>query len=296
MGSVTGGKGGGSGAAPMLEYGNKALQLQKDQFDYTKQVSQPYVGAGSSAINKLSNLLGLGSTAPKVDSSGLKGNISGYLYSKSPTEIGKSIYYNPTGNSSNTTGGTGYFDTGIKITEGPASNEQQLLDEATARINAQLPQYTPDADTGSLLKNYTGQEIYNDPSYKFRLDQGNKAMERQLAASGKYLTPAASLALQEYGQNMGSQEYQNAYNRFNNDQNNLYNRLAGISGIGQNQTNQVIGAGQNYANQSGQLYTDMGNAIVAANQAKAARKGSMFNTLLGAGAKLGSSYLTGGLV
>jgi len=56
MGSNKGGK---ADAGPMLEYGDKALALQRDQYDYSKQISQPWLNTGTSAINQLSTLMGL---------------------------------------------------------------------------------------------------------------------------------------------------------------------------------------------------------------------------------------------
>lgn len=147
------------------------------------------------------------------------------------------------------------------------------------------------SDYGSLLKNYTGQGIYQDPSYKFRFEQGNKAAERALAAQGKYLAPAGVQALQDYGQGLASQEYQNAYNRYNTDQENIYNRLANISGLGQTAGAQNAQLGQNYANSGSDLFTGMGNSIMAAQQAARANRTSMFNTLLGGATKLGSAYM-----
>lgn len=138
------------------------------------------------------------------------------------------------------------------------------------------------SDYGSLMKGYTGQDIYEDPSYKFRFEQGNKAAERALLAQGKYLAPSGVQALQDYGQGLASQEYGAAYNRYNTDQENIYNRLANISGLGQTAGAQNAQLGQNYANAGSDLYTGMGNAITAATLAGRANRTSMFNTLLGA--------------
>lgn len=42
--------------------------------------------------------------------------------------------------------------------------------------------------TGDLMQTYSGQNLTDDPGYQFRLAQGQKAIERQQAAAGKYLT------------------------------------------------------------------------------------------------------------
>lgn len=111
-----------------------------------------------------------------------------------------------------------------------------------------------------------------DPGYAFRLSEGQKALDRQAAARGGLISGGALKAAQRYGQEMGSQEYQNAYNRaftgYGTDvarENQLYNRQAALAGIGQTSTNLVGQAGQNYATNVGNLMTG-GAAAQAAGQ------------------------------
>jgi hypothetical protein len=111
-----------------------------------------------------------------------------------------------------------------------------------------------------------------DPGYGFRLSEGQKALDRQAAARGGLISGGALKAAQRFGQEMGSQEYQNAYNRaftgYGTDvarENQLYNRQAGLAGIGQTSTNLVNQAGQNYATSAGNLMTG-GAAAQAAGQ------------------------------
>ena len=96
---------------------------------------------------------------------------------------------------------------------------------------------------GQFTQNYSGQDIYNDPSYQFRLQQGLDAVQSGAAAQGGLLSGATQKALTDYGQQAASQEYQNAYNRFNADQTNQYNRLANLIGVGQNAAAQTGNAG-----------------------------------------------------
>lgn len=145
--------------------------------------------------------------------------------------------------------------------------------------------------TGDLMQTYSGQNLTDDPGYQFRLAQGQKAIERQQAAAGKYLTPEAQMALQRYGQDFGSQEYGNAYNRFNQDQNMLFNRLAAMSGVGQQQAAQQQQAGSQFGQSISNIYGQVGNAAVNAQAANQSNRGSLFNTLLGAGATIGGAYL-----
>jgi hypothetical protein len=124
-------------------------------------------------------------------------------------------------------------------------------------------------------------EFKADPSYGFRLAEGQKALDRQAAARGGFISGGALKAATRFGQEMGSQEYGNAYNRaltsYGTDvarENQLYNRQAALAGIGQTATNLVGTAGQNYA-------TNVGNLMTGAGAATAAGQVGMSNALTG---------------
>jgi len=131
-----------------------------------------------------------------------------------------------------------------------------------------------------------------DPGYAFRLAEGQKALDRQAAARGGLISGGALRAAQRYGQEMGSQEFGNAYNRaltgYNTEvarENQLYNRQAAMSGIGQTATNLVGQAGQNYATGAGGALgsygTNVGNLMTSAGAANAAGQVGMANALTG---------------
>lgn len=104
---------------------------------------------------------------------------------------------------------------------------------------------------GALTKQFTPSDLTTDPSYKWRLDQGEKALQASAAARGGLLTGQGLKDISDYGQNAASQEYQAAFDRYNVNQNNLYNRLAGLSGTGQVASGNTGEYGQNMANQVG---------------------------------------------
>lgn len=58
-----------------------------------------------------------------------------------------------------------------------------------------------------------------DPGYQFRLQQGQDSVQASAAARGMGLSGATLKALAKYGQGAASDEYQNAYSRYNNDRN-----------------------------------------------------------------------------
>ncbi|MGN6704405.1 MAG: hypothetical protein ACTHKB_15755 [Burkholderiaceae bacterium] len=113
---------------------------------------------------------------------------------------------------------------------------------------------------GSLLKSFSQSDFQTDPGYQFRLSEGLKGINNSAAARGGVLSGAALKAANQYNQNFASNEYGNAYNRFNTDQSNKFNRLASVAGIGQTATNQVAAAGQNMANNVSENIIGAGNS------------------------------------
>lgn len=66
---------------------------------------------------------------------------------------------------------------------------------------------------------FDANDLYNDPSYQFRLQQGQNALAQNQVAGGLNLSGAAAKQMNDYTQNVASQEYQNAYKRANDQYN-----------------------------------------------------------------------------
>ena len=114
-----------------------------------------------------------------------------------------------------------------------------------------------------------------DPGTAFRMSEGVKALDRSAASRGGLLSGATLRGVQRYGQDLGSQEYQNAFNRYTTgfnantgERNQLFNRLSGVAGTGQTATNQIGVQGTNMASNIGNAYmndaANQGNAGMAA--------------------------------
>lgn len=104
---------------------------------------------------------------------------------------------------------------------------------------------------------------YLDPSMAFRQRLGTQATERLANIGGGALSGNTLRALNEFGQNLASTEYGNAFNRFQTERGNIYNTLANIAGMGQNAVNTGVGAGQNFAAQQTGLITGQAAAQAA---------------------------------
>jgi hypothetical protein len=128
-------------------------------------------------------------------------------------------------------------------------------------------------------RDFTMNDFQQDPGYAFRMEEGQKAIERSAAARGGRHGGATMKALARYGQDFASNEYQNAYNRFNADRDRRFNRLSSLAGIGQTANSQIANAGMNYANQVGQNQMGMANAQASA----AIANGNKMSNLAGQG-------------
>ena len=110
-----------------------------------------------------------------------------------------------------------------------------------------------------------------DPSYNFRLEQGNLATTNMANRAGGAIGGNALRGLMDYGQGAASQEYGNAFNRFQTQRSNIYNNLASIAGLGQTslgQTGQLSSsAGQNIGDAISGAGSAIGGGQVAAGNA-----------------------------
>jgi len=164
-------------------------------------------------------------------------------------------------------------------------------------------------DPASAMKNFSAADFQTDPGYAFRLSEGMKALDRTAASRGGLLSGATLKGAQRYGSDLASQEYGNAYNRFQanratqsqeyqnafnryqaeraaQEQNygNAFNRfqaersntlapLQSLAGVGQSATQQAQQASQNFATGAANTLANYGNAqasnIIGSGNARA---------------------------
>lgn len=108
-----------------------------------------------------------------------------------------------------------------------------------------------------------------DPGYQFRMNEGNKAIDR-MTASGRLPGGGATLkALTRFGQDYASNEYANSFNRDYGMYQDRFNRAAGNANIGLGAASSLASLGMNYAGANSNLITGMGNAQAAGTVGKA---------------------------
>jgi hypothetical protein len=141
-------------------------------------------------------------------------------------------------------------------------NQAPFLAAGQTALNALIPLSTN-------YQKFGMDQFTQDPGYAFRMKEGMNALNNQAAARGGLISGNALKAAQGYGQEMGSQEYQNAFNRYQLERQARLGPLQSLAGVGQTSANTLGQAGQNYA-------TNVGNALT--NQAAISGNAGMVGT------------------
>ena len=225
-------------AASQLQATRESNQLTADMYRQGALNYAPYTQSGQVALSALMGAMGLGS----AQNAGLTGAGTG---AGADRVVG--AYVNALGQAVDVNGNPLVeTSTGIGDTNYGATNEQ--LQQAAGRYANQL------------TDQFTGQDLYMDPSYQFRLTEGQRALRAQQAAGGNRWGGQAMKDITNYAQGAASQEYGNAYNRFMDQKNTLYNRLAAMAGTGQT-------AGQGLASLGSNAATTMGSNLMSGTAA-----------------------------
>lgn len=151
-----------------------------------------------------------------------------------------------------------------------------------AGVNA-LAQY----QNPELTRPFAMSDFNADPGYGFRMDQGMKALNQSMASKGLGVSGTGIKGAMNFGQNLGSQEYQNAYNRYGQDQATRRNTLANIAGFGPPAAAATTAAGTNYATNAGNMGMGAANTFANADMAAAASQASAYG---GIGNALGRAF------
>lgn len=115
-------------------------------------------------------------------------------------------------------------------------------------------------DFGKYARDFGMADFEADPGYAFRLEEGLKAVDRSMAARGLGVSGAAIKGVMREGQGQASQEYTNAYNRYQINRSNQLNALMGLMGGGQTAAQQMTASAGNYGTTGAQGYNDLGTA------------------------------------
>lgn len=139
----------------------------------------------------------------------------------------------------------------------------------------------------------------DDPSYRFRQEEGINALDASASSRGRLRSGAQDRAVSRYASNLASTEYGNAFNRYTSKYNadvgkktNAFNRYLSLSEGGRGATNTGVAASQNMARQVGSSINTIGTA--GANEALNVgnARASGYQNMAGAINQAGSNIIT----
>lgn len=258
-------------AGRISDASDRATGLSQAQYDQARQDQAPYREIGYGALNAQARLLGL----DPVDTRGLaSANQTNYGSRFDPDNLSdeqqialqgfNEVYgFNPIHNPEQALGVDRSSLASDRLYERLAGFEAAFGYDPTTKNNNPLfntpPEQGQEFIGGSATNpadRYGGFEA--SPGYQFRLDEGNKAIERAASAGG-YLpggpggeSGAFTKGLMRYGQGLASQEFGEHFNR-----------LGVLAGTGQTATNNTQIAGQNFVNSAGSNLLRAGDAEAA---------------------------------
>lgn len=238
-GSIISGLASDSAASKQAGAAGQSIDEQRRQYDLTRQDMAPWRQAGELSLSRLLTLMGLGGNGamPTRDQ----------FTTTTPATRGTA--YQPTA--------------GVSVQYGPGTPASTTFDQAgydKAMAAYQAPQ---GSDYGSLMRQFTGQDLQNDPGYQFGLSEGEKGINRAALARGGYDSGTTLKSLLKYNQDYAGTKFDQAFNRDQVYKNQQYNMLSGIAGLGQSSTSQL-------ANLGAQSSANIGQSMQAAGDARAA--------------------------
>lgn len=240
-----------------MQSARESNALQKEMFDKQIALNAPFRDAGLAGQNRLMTLLGIGGKEPEK-----------------PTSAGN-VFFGGFGGMGGFTADPGLF---AGVGEGAHGDRSS-------------------ADFGKYAKDFSMGDFQEDPGYQFRMQQGQQALERSAAARGGLLSGRAGKDMTSYAQSAASQEYGNAFNRYQTNRSNQLNPLQSLAGMSQTASGAMSGAagayGANVGNNLTSTANTVGNNMMGAGNARASGyvgQANAVNSAIGGGASAFQNY------
>lgn len=242
----------GSAARSAARSAGDAADVQWQMYNQTRSDLAPYREVGTSALNAYARAMGL----------------PGYGEGSGRSTNPQNAYQYPTSGPANEYAVVNAFQEflGRAPTErernyytGRNRADQLYYDVVQPGMQRAQTAAEGQQSSGAEADRYGG--FYASPGYQFGMDEGLRALDRNAAARGRYMSGSRDRGAIRYAENYASNEF-----------NNYMNRLAGAAGIGQNATNQGAASGSAYGG-------NIGNAYMAQGDARASGYMGVANTL-----------------
>lgn len=225
---------------------DQSAAVQREQLGIAQDALNPFVQRGNAAGNQINALLGLGGPATVSAAT---------LPTPQPMQA---VNYNALAEAkpwlfeNNPNGGPAYlqFQDAARTING-----QPMQPQMTAQ-GGQSPQQAAQ-NAFDIFRNSTG--------YQFRLGQGMDAINGGYAGAGTLQSGAALKAINDYGQNMASQEFGNYLGYLGNQQGVGLSGGSALAGVGQNFANSLTAINDNRASAIGNAALVRGNNNPFAN-------------------------------
>jgi hypothetical protein len=263
---------------------DRATALQKQMFERQMAGLEPNRQAGLVAQNRLMELLGLRMPAQAG---------GGAPYMRNDAELRNALVgqFTSEGSPGGYVGGGGREGgDGVYAGATPGVIDEAGLSRAMAAArqgdqnamnNYQPPQGGQSADFGKYARDFGMSDFQQDPGYAFRMSEGMKALNASMAAKGLGVSGTSIKGATRFGQEEGSKEYLNAFNRYNIQRENQLAPLRSLSGAGQNAAAGQGGFMGQYGTNVGNAYMgqgiNQGNALLAGAQARSSSYGDIAN-------------------
>lgn len=157
---------------------------------------------------------------------------------------------------------------------------------------------------GQYARDFGMQDFQQDPGYTFRLKEGLDQIGSQARAQGGAGGGRTMMGIQKYAQGLASQEYGNAFNRYQTNRQNQLAPLGSLMSSGQaaavGQAAQAGQYGANASNMLSQMGVNTGGATLAGSSAygkaigdigaQFGRKPPNFNNMFGGGVPYEGTY------
>lgn len=273
-------------AAEVAGQNNSALL--KSNLTTANSLESPYTATGINANNSINALIGLPSTGVTPQSAQTQANPDYAAYVRNNKDL-NDAFQSQTGYARGRTmedygrlmwtqfnnAGRNYTPYGASAKGYDPANPQQSLDSYQAPGAAN--------DTGAAQSAF---KAYQDSTgHQFRLDTGTNALQSSAAAKGLLKSGATLKGLDQYGQNLGTQDFQNYLGNLQTQQGLGTGATTNLINVGTGTTNALTGVNDNTASTEA-------NASLAGAANTSQTLSSLTNALASAAGR--SSYGGGG--
>jgi hypothetical protein len=99
-----------------------------------------------------------------------------------------------------------------------------------------IGQNTGDPNYGEFAREFSLSDFESDPGYQFRLQEGQRAIDRARAARGGFFSGDALREAQQFGQGLAAQTFDDSYRRWLQQRQQQTSNLQNLAGTGANMT------------------------------------------------------------